>query len=152
MTATPVPLATDLLSKSALVVWVPDVQTATSESRATLPSSVSRADAVFNLARVVQLVLALGSNDREMMKLGAEDRLHQDHRLEKVPMSRLAIEQMTSAGASGCWLSGSGPTVAALVHADAIPRVEAALSIPELEQAGRYMRLAIDVEGLHAAR
>ncbi|MEN9800934.1 MAG: homoserine kinase [Actinomycetota bacterium] len=152
VTSTSVPLAAHLVSESHLVVWVPHVQTATSESRATLPRSVSRPDAVFNLARVVQLVLALGSNDRDRIKLGVEDRLHQDHRLEKVPMSRLALDQMAGAGASGCWLSGSGPTVAALVHAGAVAAVEVALSIPELEDAGRTMRLMIDVEGLHAAR
>lgn len=152
VTSTSVPLAAHLLSESQLVVWVPHVQTATSESRATLPHSVSRPDAVFNLSRVVQLVLALGSNDRERIELGVDDRLHQDHRLEKVPMSRLALDQMAGAGASGCWLSGSGPTVAALVHTGAVAAVEDALSIPELEESGRFMQLKIDVEGLQAAR
>lgn len=152
VTSTPVPLAAHLLTETRLVVWVPDVQTATSESRANLPPSVSRPDAVFNLARVVQLVLALGSNDRERLKLGVEDRLHQTHRLDKVPLSRLALDQMAGAGASACWLSGSGPTVGSLVHVGTVDSVEAALSIPELEQAGRIMRLTIDVEGLQAAR
>ena len=152
VTAAPVPLAANLIAESDIVVWVPDVQTATSESRGTLAPSVSRSDAVFNLARVVHLVLALGSNDRERLKLGAEDRLHQDHRLEKVPMSRLALQQMTGAGATSCWLSGSGPTVAALVHSSNLASVEAALSIDELQKTGRFMRLQIDVEGLQAAR
>jgi homoserine kinase len=98
------------------------------------------------------LVLALGSNDPARIEVGVEDRLHQELRLDKVPLSRLALQQMRGSGAAGCWLSGSGPTVAALVHASKVDSVEEALRIVELGDAGRLMRLAIDVVGLQAAR
>ena len=152
VTATAVPLASSLVRDFHIMVWVPHDQTATSESRANLSASLSRTDAVFNLGRVVQLVLALGSNDPARIEVGVEDRLHQELRLDNVPLSRLALQQMRGSGAAGCWLSGSGPTVAALVHVSKVDSVEEALRIAELEDAGRLMRLAIDVVGLQAAR
>lgn len=152
VTASTVPLAASLVSDAHIVVWVPHEQTATAESRATLANSVSRADAVFNMARLAQLVLAFGSNDREKLAVGVEDRLHQNHRLEKVPMSRRALDTMRAAGAIACWLSGSGPTVAALVGSRELSGVETGLAAPEFGAAGRTMRLTIDVGGLQAAR
>ncbi len=147
-----VPLARGVTMGGHIVVWVPHEQTATSESRATLARSVTRADAVFNLARLAQLIVAFGSADPQGLAIGVGDRLHQDQRLDKVPMSRLALETMQRFGSTACWLSGSGPTVAAFVLADDLERVESALGHGELAVAGRVMRLAIDVEGLQAAR
>ena len=150
--AAKVPLSPRLVSDAHVVVWVPHVQTATSESRATLSPAVSRADAVFNLARLAQLLLGLGSGDPKALAEGVEDRIHQDQRLEKVPASRRALEAMREAGAAACWLSGSGPTVAGLVFTADLAAVESSLSIDALADAGRSMRLSIDFDGLQAAR
>ncbi|MGB0738294.1 MAG: homoserine kinase, partial [Ilumatobacteraceae bacterium] len=50
-----VPVAVD--PSLAVVAWVPDAEsTSTDRSRAMLPSTVDRADAVFNMARVATLV------------------------------------------------------------------------------------------------
>lgn len=150
--ATQVPLARELVSDGHIVVWVPNEQTATSESRAALAQSIERTDAVFNLARMAQLILAFGSGSRTGLASGVGDRLHQDQRLDKVPLSRQALVSMRASGALASWLSGSGPTVAALVRTDDLHSVESSLGDEYLAAAGRSMRLAIDVEGLQAAR
>lgn len=150
--ATRVPLASSVASTPRIVVWVPHEQTATAESRATLAAEVPRADAVFNMARVAQLVIALGSGDRAALDSAVQDRLHQDQRLKRVPMSRRALDAMHASGAAACWLSGSGPTVAALVFPEDLEAVEASLRSGDLAEAGRTMRLGIDTEGLQAAR
>lgn len=150
--ATEIPLATALVSDTHIVVWIPHEQTATAESRASLSSEVSRSDAVFNIARVAQLVLALGSDNRDLLAAGVEDRLHQEHRLDKVPNSRRALEAMRKAGSIACWLSGSGPTAAALVGSQDLEAVEAVLGSDDFLEMGRSMRLTIDVGGLQAAR
>lgn len=150
--ATPVPLARGVSSECHIVVWVPHEQTATAESRTSLSTSIDRADVVFNLARMAQLLLGLGSGDPRALAAGVADRMHQEHRLDRVPTSRVALDRMRLNGAIAGWLSGSGPTVACLVDESAVRRVEASLMEGELASAGRVMRLAIDVDGLQAAR
>lgn len=104
-----VPLAFD----PAVVVWVPDATTtSTDHSRAALPDSVARADAVFNLGRVAMFVAACATGDVAAMRMATEDRLHQPARLRAVPESAAAIDAGLDAGVWAAWLSGSGPTVA----------------------------------------
>lgn len=150
--ATRVPLAGSLLSEGRIVVWIPHHQTTTAESRAGLPSMVTRSDAIFNIAHTAGLILALSSGDRSKLTEAVEDRLHQEHRLDHVPQSRRAMEAMRAAGGAACWLSGSGPTVACLVFGDRSLDVEHAVSTGEFADAGRVSRLTIDTEGLQAAR
>lgn len=106
---TPVPLALD----PAVVVWVPDrTSTSTDRSRTTLPDSVARADAVFNLGRVATFVAACSGGNIGLLRLATEDRLHQPQRLAAVPAAAAALDAGLAAGAWAAWLSGSGPTVA----------------------------------------
>lgn len=106
-----VPIAFD----AAVVVWIPaDRTTSTERSRATLPASVPRADAVFNLGRVAMFVAACANGDPGRLRAATEDRLHQPIRLAVVPESAAAIDAGLANGAWAAWLSGSGPTVAML--------------------------------------
>lgn len=108
-TVTRVPLAFD----PAVVVWIPDrTTTSTDRSRTTLPDTVSRDDAVFNLGRVATFVAACALGDVSRLRTATQDRLHQPVRLAAVPSSAAAMEAGLAAGAWAAWLSGSGPTVA----------------------------------------
>ncbi|MBM3806039.1 MAG: homoserine kinase [Actinobacteria bacterium] len=98
----------------AVIVWVPGQQTSTKESRTKLPSSVSFADAVFNIGNTALLVAALAAGDISAMALATRDRLHQDLRFARVPESKTALQSALAAGAWCGWMSGSGPTVAVL--------------------------------------
>jgi len=114
--------------QAQIVLWVPDTRSGTKESRGRLPTEVPMADAVFNLGRASLLVAALASGDAELLHEATQDRLHQDVRLQKLPGTRAAMEAAVEAGAWCSWLSGSGPTAAALCEpavaqkvADALP-------------------------------
>lgn len=98
----------------ALVVWVPSFTTRTDESRTKLADAVPFADAVFNVGHTALLVAALASGDVTSLRVAVADRLHQDVRLRRAEPSREAIDTALAAGAWCAWLSGSGPTVAAL--------------------------------------
>lgn len=98
-----------------LLAWVPSFETSTAASRAALPAEVSRGDAVFNIARTALLVRALISGDRASLREATRDRLHQPVRLLATPECSSAIEGFVRAGADAAWLSGSGPTVVAVV-------------------------------------
>jgi len=131
-----------LASALAIVVWIPDRETATASARRLLPDQVAFADAAFNVGRTALLVAALAAGDTDALRAGTEDRLHQDRRLARVPESRHAIDAALAAGAFAAWLSGSGPAVAAFVDPARADTIAAAL--PE---GGRSLVLAIDDEG-----
>ncbi|MFM9002537.1 MAG: homoserine kinase, partial [Acidimicrobiaceae bacterium] len=99
----------------AIIVWVPQQQTSTKESRAKLPSEIKFQDAVFNVGRTALLVAALAAGDVRALSIATSDRLHQDLRFTKAPDSKLALNAAVDAGAWCAWLSGSGPTIAAMV-------------------------------------
>lgn len=126
----------------AVVVWVPPFETGTDHSRRQLPATVPFADAAFNVGRAALLVAALAAGDVAALRTATEDRLHQDVRLAAAPASRAALEAATAAGAWAAWLSGSGPTVAALCAPEDAARVATALP-----SGGRVLRLDVAAEG-----
>ncbi|MCU1426553.1 MAG: thrB [Actinomycetia bacterium] len=136
--ATRVPLGVD----GVVVLWVPDRETPTRAARRQLPEQVSFADAVFNVGRTALLVAALASGDVDALRTATEDRLHQDSRLARVPETRTAMSAALRAGAWASWLSGSGPSAAALVERGRADAVAAALP-----NTGRSMVLPIDEDG-----
>ncbi|MEP7202615.1 MAG: homoserine kinase [Ilumatobacteraceae bacterium] len=109
-----VPLAFD----PAVVVWIPAFTTSTDESRTKMGAQVPLADAVFNIGRTALLVAALAAGDTDALRSATQDRLHQDVRLATVEPSKAALQCALDAGAWCSWLSGSGPTVAAMCPFD----------------------------------
>jgi homoserine kinase len=126
----------------AVVVWIPEHETATASARRLLPEQVPFDDAAFNVGRSALLVAALAAGEVAALRTATEDRLHQDRRLARVPDSRAAIEAALRARAWAAWLSGSGPSVAAFADPERAPDV--ADSLPAT---GRTLVLAIDDEG-----
>jgi homoserine kinase len=133
-----VPLALD----PAVVVWVPSFTTSTDESRRRLPDQVPLADAAFNIGHTALLVAALAAGDVDALRVACQDRLHQDVRLAAASPSRAALDAALRAGAWCAWLSGSGPTVAALCARGTAPALAAALPSD-----GRARVLSIDPDG-----
>ena len=99
-----------------LVVATPVVGLATAKARAVLPREVRRADAIFNMQRVLALVHALQRGDYDRLREAVKDRLHQSARESLVPLlsEALALEDPDVLGA---FLSGAGPSVALLARA-----------------------------------
>lgn len=139
-----VPVAFD----AAVVVWVPDGSTtSTTASRASLPTSVGRDDAVFNIGRTAALVTAFATGDVATLGAATEDRLHQAVRLAAVPASAAALEVGRRSGAWCGWLSGSGPSIAFLCAPSAAAGLAAALPA-----GGHTKILAIDRLGCRVHR
>jgi homoserine kinase len=133
-----VPLGRDL----AVVVWVPNRETATTSARRALPDRVPFDDAAFNVGRTALLVAALAAGDTDALRTATEDRLHQDRRLSRAPETRIAIDTALRAGAYAAWVSGSGPSAAAFV--DPARAQEIAAAMPA---GGRAIVLDIAEEG-----
>lgn len=113
--------------QATVVLWVPDTPSGTKESRRKLPTEVSMQDAVFNLGRASLLVAALTTGDTESLADATEDRLHQARRLEGLPGTARALSAAREAGAWCSWLSGSGPSAAALCEPTVAQKVADAL-------------------------
>ena len=110
-----------------MVMWVPDFETSTDRSRAALPTSVPMSDVVFNVGHTALLVAALAAGDISSLREATRDRLHQEVRFATAAPSRAAHLRALELGAWASWLSGSGPTVAAMCAADDAERIAAGM-------------------------
>jgi homoserine kinase len=109
-------LAAPLPEALRVVVFVPDFEMPTQESRRRLPKQLSREDAVFNVGRAALLVAALAAGRYDLLDEATQDRIHQPARSEifkgLVPIMTAAKE----AGAAASYLSGGGSAVAAFAQ------------------------------------
>ena len=99
-----------------VVVFVPDFEMPTQESRRRLPRQFSREDTIFNLSRSALLVAALGAGSYELLDEATQDRIHQPVRGEIFTGLGPIMNAAKDAGAAAAYLSGGGSTVAALVR------------------------------------
>jgi homoserine kinase len=100
-----------------VVAAVPDVQVRTHDARKALPKEVPFGDAVFNLGRAALLCAAWATGRWEHLAWGMADRLHQPYRSRLFPGGEVIMDRVRDIpGCLGVAISGSGPTVAALVR------------------------------------
>lgn len=97
------------------VIVIPNTLLNTEKARGILPPHVSLNDAVFNISHVGLLIEAFIREDYSLLKEGMRDVLHQNQRAFLLPGMLETIESALKAGAYGAALSGSGPTLIALI-------------------------------------
>jgi len=117
------------------VVVIPNTLLNTEKARGILPPHVSRNDAVFNISHVGLLIEAFLREDYSLLKEAMRDVLHQDQRAALLPGMLKTIESALQAGAYGAALSGSGPTLIALINEGSKEKVSQEM-ITVLEQYG----------------
>ena len=111
-----------------VIAAVPDFEVHTEDARRILPESVPFRDAVFNVSHASILCAAWAMGRWDLLRVGMEDRLHQTHRAKLFPgetgekfFSEIANHPDCVATA----ISGSGPTIIAIVHGPAAKLSEA---------------------------
>jgi homoserine kinase len=107
----------------ALVFAVPDFSVETQRARAALPATLPHGDAVRAAAKSAALVHGLAHADPRLLAAGLDDVLHVPFRRALVPGYDEVTSSARQAGAYGATLSGSGPTVVAVVAADSVRAV-----------------------------
>jgi homoserine kinase len=100
------------------VLFVPEVEMPTDESRRALPTQLSRQDAVHNIGRAALLVAALAGGRLELLDVATRDRLHQPARAKIFPAMEPVFQAARQAGALAVFLSGGGSTILALASRD----------------------------------
>jgi homoserine kinase len=133
----------------AFVVLVPERQLPTKQARAALPSTVSHADASFNLGRLGLLIAGLGDH-RRLIPAATEDRLHQPHRSALFPEAPLLLNGLVEAGALATSWSGAGPSMLAICTVGAAGTVAQAGAelLGEVGLPGQVLQLEADHQGV----
>ena len=105
-----------------LALFVPDFDMPTHESRERLPVSLTRGQAVHNIARAALVVAAITQRRYDLLATATQDILHQPARATLFPAMNPALTAARQAGAHGAYLSGGGSTLAAFVtdHAESV--------------------------------
>ena len=147
------PLATRRLAwppDLLLVVVHPDFSLPTAQSRAVLPPQLGWPEAVAFAGNLAGFVHAVQGGDRALLARCLRDPLAEPHRAALVPGFRATQASALAAGALGCTLSGSGPSLFAVAESE-----PAAERLREVLQAGfraaglesRAWVCALDPEG-----
>lgn len=139
------------------VVVVPSYELATQRARRAIPKALPRTDAVFSLARAAALAGLLVAGDDTWLAEATRDRIHQPRRAPLLPGFERAVEVALKAGALASFLSGAGPTVAALVpkrDTESADKVQRAMKrvYTRLDISARTLSLSIDRQGAHMTK
>lgn len=110
--------ATPLPNGLRCVLFVPEFRIATKDARRVVPTSLSRADAVFNIGRSSLLVAAMARGRFDLLNAATQDRLHQPPRSQLFPAMNSIFAAALDAGAHAAYLSGSGSTLCAFATAN----------------------------------
>jgi homoserine kinase len=98
------------------VVCVPEFEFPTSQSRAVLPGSYAKEDAIFNVGRALLVAEALRTGDDEILRRAMDDRIHEPYRYPLIPGAAQAKQGALGSGAVCVCLSGAGPGVIAFTR------------------------------------
>jgi homoserine kinase len=103
-----------------VVVARPEQRVRTADARAVLPAEIPRSIALHQAAQVGAMVAALARSDYELLGRAIDDRIAEPARAGLLPGFQEAKAAALHAGALGCSISGSGPSVFALVRGHAL--------------------------------
>lgn len=115
-------------SSAWVAVLSPSLELKTQDARKVLKRSVSLESAISQWGNVAALVAGIYKNDIALMGRALEDKIVEPERAQLIPGYAAAKRAALEAGACGCSISGSGPSVFALAQSEDIAhRVGAAM-------------------------
>ena len=95
-----------------ITMCIPDFELPTPISRSVLPEMVSLKDAAYNARRTAMMVDAIHTHNPKLLKLGMQDRLHQQYRTKLIPGLDEIIQNLKHKdNVIGTALSGAGPGI-----------------------------------------
>lgn len=92
----------------------PQIEIKTSEARAILPKAIPLQDAITQWANFGSLIHGLHTNDYQLIKRSLHDVVIEPYRSQLIPEFKIIRSKAIDAGALGCGISGSGPSIFAL--------------------------------------
>lgn len=109
-----------------LALVTPAVRVETKAARAILPKAWEQAEWVQQMANTASLAWAFASSDAALVRRSLDDRYAEPRRASLIPRFAEVKAAALAAGALGCSISGSGPTVFALAETKTLAQACAA--------------------------
>jgi len=104
------PTPTDLYA----IILHPQIEIKTSESRKILPKMVPLSDVTKQLSDLGGLIHGLHTENYDLIQDSLNDHIIEVHRSKLIPYFDIVKSKALNAGALGCSISGSGPSIFAL--------------------------------------
>ena len=101
------------------LVWIvvhPHTEVLTKKARTILPDQIPLGSAIRQWGNVAGLIMGLGAGDRDLIKRCVEDVVAEPLRAQLIPGFYDVKKAALAAGALGCSISGSGPSIFAIAH------------------------------------
>jgi homoserine kinase len=101
------------------LVWIvvhPNIEVLTEKARTILPEQIPLRSAIRQWGNVAGLVIGLAAGDRDLIGRCVEDVIAEPLRSHLIPGFYDVKKAAVGAGALGCSISGSGPSVFAIAH------------------------------------
>ena len=99
----------------SVALITPRVRIETKQARAILPQQWNRESWIQQMANTAALVTAFASGDGQLARRALDDRYAEPRRAPMIPRFLEVKQAALDAGAFGCSISGSGPTIFAIV-------------------------------------
>lgn len=109
-------------SNAWVTVISPHLELKTQDARKVLKRSVALESAISQWGNVAALVAGIYRNDVKLMGRALEDKIVEPERAQLIPGYAAAKSAALAAGAAGCSISGSGPSLFALAESESIAR------------------------------
>lgn len=95
---------------------IPNFFVPTNKSRRVLPDTIGYRDAVFNISHATMFATLFASGNLDNLHLAVQDKMHQQYRSVYIDDMEGIFEQSYKLGAKAVYLSGSGPTIMAVLN------------------------------------
>jgi len=116
----------------------PHIELNTSDSRRVLKNEVSVENAIIQSANTAGFMVALFQSDYELLKRSMSDLLAEPKRIQLIPGFEAIRNTVMEAGAIGCGISGSGPSVFALCRGKLLATKVSEIMQKEFSKIGLY--------------
>ena len=128
----------------SVALITPRVRIETKQARAILPPQWDRASWIQQMANTTALVAAFASGDGALARRALDDHYAEPRRAPMIPRFAEVKRAALDAGAFGCSISGSGPTIFAIVDKSTSTNVLAAMrkAIGDIESESRVAEIA----------
>lgn len=112
-----------------ITVCIPDYELATNIARSVIPDEIPIKDAIFNLKHSAMLIEAINTQDKDLMKIALQDRIHQPYREKLIPgMKEIKEALKHEENVLGVVLSGAGPSLLVISHGNGLDKIKEIVS------------------------
>ncbi len=134
------------------IILHPHISIKTSDARKIMPTKIAVSDAIAQVANMGLLVTGLFCSNDNLIAMGLKDHIAEPVRGAFIPGFEVIREAALTAGALGCGIAGSGPSMFALCRSNANPQEIAIAMSQAAEQNGLSSDLFITGINRHGAQ